>query len=182
MAEQFIENLGISYQKSVDSFTKDIQAIRTGRANAGMLDGVKVEYYGFPTPLIEIASVTVPEPRVIMIKPYEKESLKLIEKAIIASNLGLAPNNDGTVIRLNIPALSEERRKEYVKLLGKSSENAKVSIRNLRRNANDIIKKDKSMGEDRQRQLENEVQKKTDEYIKKIDEIAKAKEKELMTI
>ena len=182
MAEQFIENLDASMQKSVESFKRDISTIRTGRADASILDLIKVEYYGFPTPLREIASITIPEPRVIMIKPYEKESLKGIEKAIQVSNLGLVPNNDGTFIRLNIPALSEERRKEYVKLLGKYCENAKVAIRNLRRNANDMIKKDKSLPEDRQRYLENEVQKKTDEIIKKVDELAKIKEKELMTI
>lgn len=182
MAEQFIENLEASMQKSVESFKRDIATIRTGRADAAILDLVKVEYYGFPTPLREIASITIPEPRQIMIKPYEKEVLKNIEKAIQASNLGLVPNNDGTVIRLNIPALSEERRREYVKLLGKYAEGAKVAIRNLRRNANETIKKDKSVSEDRQRYLETEVQKKTDEIIKKVDELAKIKEKELMTI
>ncbi|MGI6377984.1 ribosome recycling factor [bacterium] len=182
MAEQFIEDLGMSMQKSVESFTKDIATIRTGRANVSILDLVRVEYYGFPTPLREVASVTIPEPQQIMIKPYEKETLKAIEKAIQSANIGLVPNNDGTVIRLNIPALSEERRKEYVKLLGKYSENAKVSIRNIRRSANDSLKKDKSLSEDRQRHLESEVQKKTDEFIKKIDELAKVKEKELMTI
>ena len=182
MAEQFIENLEASMQKSVESFKRDIVTIRTGRADAAILDLVKVEYYGFPTPLREIASITIPEPRQIMIKPYEKEVLKNIEKAIQASNLGLVPNNDGTVIRLNIPALSEERRREYVKLLGKYAEGAKVAIRNLRRNANETIKKDKSVSEDRQRYLETEVQKKTDEIIKKVDELAKIKEKELMTI
>jgi len=182
MAEQFIENLEASMQKSVESFKRDIATIRTGRADAAILDLVKVEYYGFPTPLREIASITIPEPRQIMIKPYEKEVLKNIEKAIQASNLGLVPNNDGTVIRLNIPALSEERRREYVKLLGKYAEGAKVAIRNLRRNANEAIKKDKGVSEDRQRYLETEVQKKTDEIIKKVDELAKIKEKELMTI
>ena len=182
MAEQFIENLEASMQKSVESFKRDIATIRTGRADAAILDLVKVEYYGFPTPLREIASITIPEPRQIMIKPYEKEVLKNIEKAIQASNLGLVPNNDGTVIRLNIPALSEERRREYVKLLGRYAEGAKVAIRNLRRSANESIKKDKSVSEDRQRYLETEVQKKTDEIIKKVDELAKIKEKELMTI
>ena len=182
MAEQFIENLELSMQKSVESFKRDIATIRTGRADAAILDLVKVEYYGFPTPLREIASITIPEPRQIMIKPYEKDSLKNIEKAIQAANLGLVPNNDGTVIRLNIPALSEERRREYVKLLGKYAEGAKVAIRNLRRSANESIKKDKSVSEDRQRYLETEVQKKTDEIIKKVDELAKIKEKELMTI
>ena len=182
MADQFIENLSLSMQKSVDSFLKEIASIRTGRANSSILDTIKVEYYGFPTPLVEIAQVSVPEPRQIMIRPYEKESLKLIEKAIINSNLGLVPSNDGTVVRLNIPALSEERRKEYVKTLGKIAENARVSIRNIRRNANESLKKDKSVSEDRVRYLEGEVQKTTDSFIKKVDEAAKAKERDIMTI
>ncbi len=182
MADQFIDNLSAGMQKSVDSFSKEISTLRTGRANSSILDLVKVEYYGFPTPLVEIAQVSIPEPRQIMIRPYEKDSLKLIEKAIITSNLGLVPNNDGSCIRLNIPALSEERRKEYTKLLNKYAENARVSIRNIRRNANESLKKDKTVSEDRVRHLETEVQKTTDTFIKKIDEAAKAKEKEIMTI
>lgn len=182
MANEFVENLKVNMQKSVDSFQHEISVIRTGRANASILDLVKVEYYGFPTPLNEIAQIMIPEPRQIMIKPYEKESLRMIEKAIIDSNLGLVPNNDGIVIRLNIPALSEERRKEYVKLVGKLSEAAKVSVRNIRRNANETLKRDKTMPEDTRRRIENDVQKATDEYIKKIDTLANAKEKEIMTI
>lgn len=182
MANEFVENLKVNMQKSVDSFQHEISVIRTGRANASILDLVKVEYYGFPTPLNEIAQIMIPEPRQIMIKPYEKESLRMIEKAITDSNLGLVPNNDGTVIRLNIPALSEERRKEYVKLVGKLSEAAKVSVRNIRRNANETLKRDKTMPEDTRRRIETDVQKATDEYIKKIDTLANAKEKEIMTI
>ena len=182
MANEFVESLKNHMQKSVDSFQHEISVIRTGRANASMLDLVKVEYYGFPTPLNEIAQIMIPEPRQIMIKPYERESLALIEKAIKDSNLGLVPNNDGTCIRLNIPALSQERRKEYCKLCGKLSEAAKVSIRNIRRNANETLKRDKSMPEDQRRRVEQDVQKATDEFIKKIDQMASAKEKEIMTI
>ena len=182
MANEFVESLKNHMQKSVDSFQHEISVIRTGRANASMLDLVKVEYYGFPTPLNEIAQIMIPEPRQIMIKPYERESLSLIEKAIRDSNLGLVPNNDGTCIRLNIPALSQERRKEYCKLCGKLSEAAKVSIRNIRRNANETLKRDKSMPEDQRRRVEQDVQKATDEFIKKIDQLAAAKEKEIMTI
>ena len=182
MANEFVESLKNHMQKSVDSFQHEISVIRTGRASSSMLDLIKVEYYGFPTPLNEIAQIMIPEPRQIMIKPYERESLSLIEKAIRDSNLGLAPNNDGTVIRLNIPALSEERRKEYCKLCGKLSEAAKVSIRNIRRNANETLKRDKTMPEDQRRRVEQDVQKATDEYIKKIDQLAAAKEKEIMTI
>ena len=182
MANEFVESLKNHMQKSVDSFQHEISVIRTGRANASMLDLVKVEYYGFPTPLNEIAQIMIPEPRQLMIKPYERESLSLIEKAIRDSNLGLVPNNDGTCIRLNIPALSQERRKEYCKLCGKLSEAAKVSIRNIRRNANETLKRDKSMPEDQRRRVEQDVQKATDEYIKKVDQLAAAKEKEIMTI
>lgn len=182
MANEFVESLKNHMQKSVDSFQHEISVIRTGRANASMLDLVKVEYYGFPTPLNEIAQIMIPEPRQLMIKPYERESLSLIEKAIKDSNLGLVPNNDGTCIRLNIPALSQERRKEYCKLCGKLSEAAKVSIRNIRRNANETLKRDKSMPEDQRRRVEQDVQKATDEYIKKVDQLAAAKEKEIMTI
>lgn len=182
MANEFVESLKNHMQKSVDSFQHEISVIRTGRANASMLDLVKVEYYGFPTPLNEIAQIMIPEPRQIMIKPYERESLALIEKAIKDSNLGLVPNNDGTCIRLNIPALSQERRKEYCKLCGKLSEAAKVSIRNIRRNANETLKRDKSMPEDQRRRVEQDVQKATDEFIKKVDQLAAAKEKEIMTI
>ena len=182
MANEFVESLKNHMQKSVDSFQHEISVIRTGRANASMLDLVKVEYYGFPTPLNEIAQIMIPEPRQLMIKPYERESLSLIEKAIKDSNLGLVPNNDGTCIRLNIPALSQERRKEYCKLCGKLSEAAKVSIRNIRRNANETLKRDKSMPEDQRRRVEQDVQKATDEFIKKIDQLASAKEKEIMTI
>ena len=182
MANEFVESLKNHMQKSVDSFQHEISVIRTGRANASMLDLVKVEYYGFPTPLNEIAQIMIPEPRQLMIKPYERESLSLIEKAIKDSNLGLVPNNDGTCIRLNIPALSQERRKEYCKLCGKLSEAAKVSIRNIRRNANETLKRDKTMPEDQRRRVEQDVQKATDEFIKKIDQLASAKEKEIMTI
>ena len=182
MANEFVESLKNHMQKSVDSFQHEISVIRTGRANASMLDLVKVEYYGFPTPLNEIAQIMIPDPRQLMIKPYERESLSLIEKAIRDSNLGLVPNNDGTCIRLNIPALSQERRKEYCKLCGKLSEAAKVSIRNIRRNANETLKRDKSMPEDQRRRVEQDVQKATDEFIKKVDQLAAAKEKEIMTI
>ena len=156
--------------------------VRTGRANSAILDIVKVEYYGFPTPLSEIASVTIPEPSVIMIKPYEKESLPLIVAAINKSNIGMVPNNDGTVIRLKVPSLTEERRKEFVKLVGKLSENAKIAIRNVRRNNLEVLKKDKNSSEDARKRFENEIQKITDEFVKKIDTLATAKEKEIMTI
>ena len=166
----------------LDNLMKEFATIRTGRANAAILDRISVEYYGFMTPLKEISQITTPEARVIMIKPYEPEALKMIEKAIKDSNIGLNPNNDGTVIRLNVPALTEERRKEIVKSLGKTCEEARVAIRNARRDANETLKRDKSLPEDQRKRDEKEVQKITDEFIKKIDDAAKAKEKEIMTV
>ncbi len=182
MGEKFIEDLELSMEKCVESFNREIATIRTGRASANMLDLIKVEYYGFPTPLKEIAQISIPEPRQLLIKPYESEIVQQVAKAIRDSNLGLAPVIEEGNVRLNIPALSEERRKEFVKMLGKAAENARVSIRNVRRNANEVIKKDKTLSEDRQRTLETNVQKSTDGYIKKIDDAQKAKEKEIMTI
>ena len=175
------KNLSASMQKTVDTFVKEIGAIRTGRANSSILDLVKVDYYGFPTPLLEISQVSTPEPRVIVIKPYEKEALPMIEKAIQTSNIGLTPNNDGNVIRLNVPALTEERRKEFTKLLGKLSEEAKVAIRNIRRTYNDNAKKN-APSEDQRKRDEVEIQKVTDEFIKKIEQLQTAKEKEIMTV
>ena len=166
----------------LDNLMKEFATIRTGRANAAILDRISVEYYGFMTPLKEISQITTPEARVIMIKPYEQEALKMIEKAIKDSNIGLNPNNDGSVIRLNVPALTEERRKEIVKSLGKTCEEARVAIRNARRDANETLKRDKSLPEDQRKRDEKEVQKITDEFIKKIDDAAKAKEKEIMTV
>ena len=166
----------------LDNLMKEFATIRTGRANAAILDRISVEYYGFMTPLKEISQITTPEARVIMIKPYEPEALKMIEKAIKDSNIGLNPNNDGTVIRLNVPALTEERRKEIVKSLGKTCEESRVAIRNARRDANETLKRDKSLPEDQRKRDEKEVQKITDEFIKKIDDAAKAKEKEIMTV
>jgi ribosome recycling factor len=180
--KQLIDNAKTKMNKCVESLEHAYKDIRTSGANPNMVGNVEVEYYGFPTPLNEIAQIMIPEPRQIMIKPYEREALSLIEKAIRDSNLGLVPNNDGTVIRLNIPALSEERRKEYCKLCGKLSEAAKVSVRNIRRNANETLKRDKTMPEDQRRRVEQDVQKATDEFIKKIDQLASAKEKEIMTI
>jgi ribosome recycling factor len=175
------KNLSAAMQKTVDTFVKENGAIRTGRANSSILDLVKVDYYGFPTPLLEISQVSTPEPRVIVIKPYEKEALPMIEKAIQISNIGLTPNNDGNVIRLNVPALTEERRKEFTKLLGKLSEEAKVAIRNIRRTYNDNAKKN-APSEDQRKRDEVEIQKVTDEFIKKIEQLQTAKEKEIMTI
>ena len=168
--------------KSISSFEKNLVNIRTGRANPQILEAVNVDYYGTPTPLNQIASISVQEGKTLVIKPYDASSLKDIEKAINESNIGLPPVNDSTVIRITTPALTEETRKGFCKDIGKYAEEAKVSIRNIRRDANDEIKKDKSLAEDQAKGFQDDVQKLTDEYTKKVDELAKAKEKEVMTI
>lgn len=169
-------------EKSVTSFEKNLVNIRTGRANPQILDVVKVDYYGTPTPLNQIASISVQEGKTLVIKPYDASSLKDIEKAINESSIGLPPINDSTVIRITTPALTEETRKGYCKDIGKYAEEAKVSIRNIRRDANDSVKKDKSIAEDASKDFLDQIQKLTDDYTKKIDDLSKAKEKEVMTI
>lgn len=169
-------------EKGIANFEKNLVNIRTGRANPQILDAVKVDYYGTPTPLNQIASISVQEGKTLVIKPYDANSLKDIEKAINESNIGLPPINDGSVVRITTPALTEETRKGYCKDIGKYAEEAKVIIRNVRRDANDAIKKDKTVSEDIQKDLQDQVQKLTDEFTKKIDDLSKAKEKEVMTI
>ena len=169
-------------EKGIANFEKNLVNIRTGRANPQILDVVKVDYYGTPTPLNQIASISVQEGKTLVIKPYDANSLKDIEKAINESNIGLPPINDGSVVRITTPALTEETRKGYCKDIGKYAEEAKVIIRNVRRDANDEIKKDKTVSEDISKDLQNQIQKLTDDFIKKIDDLSKAKEKEVMTI
>ena len=169
-------------KKSIESLKNNLGKVRTGRANPQMLDGINVDYYGTPTPLNQIASISVQEGKTLAIKPYDVSSLKEIEKAINTSDLGLPPLSDGTCIRVTVPALTEETRKGFCKDISKMAEDAKVSIRNIRRDANDEVKKDKSLPEDEVKNLQEDIQELTDKYIKNIDEIAKAKEKEVMTI
>lgn len=180
--DNIIELTRSKMAKSVESFEGELSTVRTGVASASILDRIEVMYYGFKTPLNQVASVSVPEPRMLMIKAYEKSTLKDIEKAIVEANLGLTPNNDGTVIRIIIPALTEERRKELCKQVARYSEDCKVAIRNIRRDSNDTIKKNKEVSEDTRKGLEENVQKLTDEFTKKVDEIAKNKEKDIMSI
>ena len=168
--------------KSVESYEGELSTVRTGIASASILDRVEVMYYGYKTPLNQVASISIPEPRMLMIKAFDKNTLKDIEKAIVEANLGLTPNNDGTVIRIIIPALTEERRRELCKQVSRYCEDCKVAIRNIRRDANDTIKKNKEVSEDIRKGLEEKVQKLTDEFIKKVDEIAKNKEKDIMSI
>ena len=180
--DNIIELTKSKMEKSVESFEGELSTVRTGVASASILDRIEVMYYGFKTPLNQVASISVPEPRMLMIKAYEKSTLKDIEKAIVEANLGLTPNNDGTVIRIIIPALTEERRKELCKQVARYGEDCKVAIRNIRRDSNDTIKKNKEVSEDARKGLEENVQKLTDEFTKKVDEIAKNKEKDIMSI
>ncbi|MEG0176800.1 ribosome recycling factor [Anaerorhabdus sp.] len=168
--------------KVIAHFAESLTSIRTGRANTTMLDHVEVDYYGSPTPVNQIASISVVEGRTLVIKPYDSSSLKNIEKACNEADLGIAPQNDGTVIRLTVPTLTEETRKEMCKKVSKFAEEAKVQVRNVRRDANEAAKKDDTLTEDLEKDCLDKVQKATDEAIKKIDEVAAAKEKEVMTI
>ncbi|WP_294604178.1 ribosome recycling factor [uncultured Lactobacillus sp.] len=168
--------------KSITVFEKSLGSIRAGVANAALLEGVKVDYYGAPTPLTQMSSITIPEPRVLLITPYDKSSLDNIEHALLASNLGLTPANDGKVIRLVIPQLTGERRQEIAKEVNKMAEESKIAIRNVRRDAMNSLKKqqkDDEITEDEQRNLEKKVQKVTDDATKKIDKIAEEKRKEI---
>jgi ribosome recycling factor len=174
-----------SMQKSVDSTQQDLNTIRTGRANVSLLDKVMVNYYGTDTPIKSLANISTPDATTIMIQPFDKGSIGDLERAISMSDLGLTPNNDGQVIRLNIPPLTSERRQEFVKVAGKYAEEGKVAIRNIRRDAIDKVRKQEKnseISEDESRDLQDEIQKITDQYTAKIDEIFKAKEKELTSM
>ncbi len=163
----------------------DLRGMRTGRASTALVERLSVDYYGTETPLLHMATISVPEPQTIMIRPFDKGSLKTIEKAIQASELGLTPNNDGTVIRLNIPPLTQERRMELQKLVGKRVEEARIAVRNIRRSANDDLRefeKEKMISEDEQKRGEEEVQKLTDRYVEKIEDAGKRKEQEIMEV
>ena len=171
--------------KSYDSMIRDFTSIRAGRANPHVLDKIKVDYYGAPTPLQQVGNVSVPEPRMLQIQPWEKSLLKGIEKAILASDLGITPTNGGSVIRLVFPELTEERRKELVKDIKKKGEAAKVAVRNIRRDANETFKKQNKaneISEDDQKDLETKVQKMTDKYIADIDKAVEEKSKEILTV
>ena len=169
--------------KSCDALAEDFATIRAGRANPHILDKLRVDYYGTPTPFQQVANVSVPEPRMIQIQPWEASLVKEIEKAILVSDLGLTPTNDGKVIRLVFPELTEDRRKELVKDIKKKGENTKVAIRNVRRDANDAVKKNSAeMSEDEVKKIEENIQKLTDKYVAMVDKMVDDKSKEIMTI
>jgi len=169
-------------QKSIAALKTELATIRTGRANASVLDHVFVSYYGSDVPLNQVANLAVPEPRVIAIAPWEKTMLGEIEKAILSSDLGLNPSSDGEVIRIIFPELTEDRRKELVKQVRQVGEKAKVSVRNIRRDANDEVKKDDSLPEDENKRLQERIQKVTDQFIAEVDQVIEHKEKEILTV
>ena len=170
--------------KTMGNLDGELGAIRAGRANPNVLNKIMVDYYGTPTPIQQVANVSVPEPRMIQIQPWEKSMVKVIEKAIMTSDLGINPTNDGTCIRLVFPELTEERRKELVKDVKKKGEAAKVAIRNIRRDGNDAFKKLKGsdVSEDEIKDIEDDLQKLTDKYVKEVDKAVEAKSKEVMTV
>lgn len=181
MLKQYEEKM----EKSLDALLSEYANVRAGRANPNILNKIKVDYYGVPTPLQQVGNVSVPEARTIVISPWEVSLLKEIEKAIICSDLGLTPNNDGKSIILNFPELTEERRKELVKDIKKKGENAKVAIRNIRRDANDAMKKknkDSEISDDELKNAEIDIQKLTDKYVAEIDKAMENKSKEIMTV
>lgn len=185
MINQIISTLKDKMSKTIEVLQGDLASVKVGRANPSMLDRIEVEYYGSMTKLNQVANISTPEARILMIQPWEKTILKDIEKAILKSDLGLAPNNDGSTIRLIIPEMTEETRKSTVKKVKKIGEDSKVALRTIRRDANDKVKsfkKDGSITEDDLKKAEDEIQKETDKFVKKIDEIVNSKEKEIMSI
>lgn len=185
MAKQVLDQAQDKMNKTIAAFSRELASIRAGVANASLLDRINVEYYGAPTPINQLAGVAVPEARLLVVSPYDKSVLGDIEKAIMKSDIGITPTNDGTVIRLMVPALTEERRKELVKKVKKEAEEAKVAVRNVRRDANDDLKKLEKAGEiteDGLRGFSEDIQKLTDNFIVKVDEVAKEKEKEILGV
>ncbi|PLT34183.1 ribosome recycling factor [Bacillus sp. V5-8f] len=185
MPKTVIANTKERMEKAISAYTRELASIRAGRANASLLDKISVDYYGAPTPVNQLAGISVPEARLLVIQPYDKSILGEIEKAILKSDLGLNPTSDGSIIRIAIPALTEERRKELVKVVKKEAEDAKIAIRNIRRDANDDLKKLEKNGEiteDDLRGYSDDIQKMTDSHIVKIDDITKNKEKEILEV
>ncbi len=185
MTKDVLASMKKSMEKTVDSLRKEYQKVRTGRASIAVLEDIKVMYYDTPTPINQVAQIAVPEARVITIQPWEQKLIGIVEKAILNANIGLTPTNDGKLIRLSIPPLTEERRKEIVKQLKKMAEEGKIAIRNIRRDAIDSLKKlekDKKISEDDLKRAEKDVQDVTNGYVSKVDEVLAAKEKEVMEI
>lgn len=185
MSEKVLKEAEKSMKKAVDSLQKELAKIRTGRASAAILDDVRVEYYGMDCPLNQVGAINVPEARMLTVTPWEKQMIPAVEKAIQKADLGLNPNSDGEMVRIQIPPLTEERRKEMAKLLKKYGEECKVSIRGARREANDTLKKqvkEKELSEDEEKKLEKQVQQLTDKYVQEADQLVEKKEKEVMEL
>jgi len=182
MIELVMEDLQEKFEKTLESLRKDLGKLRTGRANVNILDGIRVPYYGSPTPLNQVAAVNVADARLITIKPWEKSLLTPIEKAIIAADIGITPSNDGELIRLPIPPLTTERRRDLVKMVKKAGEEAKVAMRNSRREANEDLRKLDDISEDLVHKAIQKVQEQTDKHVGKVDDVVAAKEKEILEI
>jgi len=185
MINEIKENCELEMNGSLESLDKELKKVRTGRANASMLDSVQVNYYGSSTPLSQVASITCPDARSFLISPWESNIVKDIEAAIVKSDIGMSPQSDGKVIRLRVPELTEERRKKLVKQVKKTIEDARISVRMVRKDTNDLIKKlhkDKEIGEDELKKYSEQIQKITDDYISKVDKVSETKEKDLLTV
>jgi len=183
--EEIIKQTDEKMSKSFDAMIHTFSKTRTGRASASILDDIRINYYGTPTPIKQLCNVNIPEPRLITITPYDKTTLSEIEKAIHAANLGITPENDGNVIRLPFPALTEDKRKDIVKQIKKIAEDTRVAVRNIRRDLNELIKKQKKnseITEDQEKKILDDIQKATDKWIEKIDETARNKEKEILDV
>ncbi len=185
MANPLLTEAENNMKKSVEVMKKELATLRAGRATPALVDKVTVDYYGTPTPLTQLSNVSAPEPRLLVIQPWDKNVMADVERAILKSDLGITPTNDGNVIRLAIPQLTEERRTELVKVVKKKAEEGRVAVRNIRRDVNDKLKaqeKNGDISEDGLRNLQNDVQKLTDKYVKEIDQLLASKEKEIMTV
>jgi ribosome recycling factor len=182
--QSVIKEVETKMNGALDALGREFAAVRTGRASANLLDGIRVDYYGTPTPVNQMASISIPDARTIVIQPWEASQLKAIEKAIMASDLGLTPVNDGKIVRLAMPSPTEERRKQLAKSVHKIAEESRIAVRNLRREANDRLKamaKDKKVSEDEERRSHDQIQKTTDRFIAKVDELLKKKEQEILS-
>ncbi|HEY3368563.1 MAG TPA: ribosome recycling factor [Symbiobacteriaceae bacterium] len=185
MTKQIIKEAEDRMKKSIEAFRHELSTMKAGRATPAILEKLRVDYYGTPTPISQVANIEVPDARTIMIKPWDRSQLKAIEKSILTSDLGLNPNNDGIVIRLSIPPMTEDRRKDLVKVVHKRTEEERVAVRNIRRDANDHIKKaekDKTASEDESKRAQDDIQKLTDKMVKEVDHIMESKEKEIMEV
>lgn len=185
MSEETLKQTEAKMKKSVDLLIKDYATLRAGRATPALLDKILVDYYGTPTPINQMATISVPESRLLVIQPWDRNMITEIEKAILKSDLGITPASDGNVIRLVIPTLTQEKRKDLVKVINKKAEEGRIAVRNLRREANDVVKNAEKQGdisEDVSKRYLDEIQKLTDKYTKKVDQVAEAKEKEIMEL